>query len=37
MRFYHPLLGRFMYRHKGSESIVDNIFKPMKRVLSSVA
>ena len=35
-RFYHPKLGRFMYRHKGSGIIVDNIFKPMKKVLSSV-
>ena len=36
MRFYHALLGRFMYRHKGSQTIVDNIFKPMKSVLSSL-
>ena len=37
MRFYHPRLGKFVYRHKGSGIIVDNIFKPMRSVLSSVA
>ena len=37
MRFYHPNLGKFVYKHKGSGIIVDNIFKPMKSVLSSVA
>ena len=36
MRFYHPKLGRFVYKHKGSGIIVDNIFKPMKNVVSSV-
>ena len=36
MRFYHPKLGRFVYKHKGSGIIVDNIFKPMKSVVSSV-
>ena len=30
MRFYHPMLGKFVYRHKGSGIIVDNIFKPMR-------
>lgn len=35
-RFYHPKLGKFVYKHKGSGIIVDNIFKPMKRVMSSV-
>lgn len=35
-RFYHPKLGRFVYKHKGSGIIVDNIFKPMKRAMSSV-
>lgn len=34
--FYHPRLGRFEYMHKGSGIIVDNIFKPVKSVLSSV-
>ena len=37
MRFYHPMLGKFVYRHKGSGIIVDNIFKPMRSVVSSVA
>ena len=36
MRFYHPKLGKFVYKHKGSGIIVDNIFKPMKSVASSV-
>ena len=36
MRFYYPKLGRFVYKHKGSGIIVDNIFKPMKSVVSSV-
>ena len=36
-RVYHPKLGKFIYRHKGSGLIVDNIFKPMKSVMSSVA
>ena len=35
-RFYHPKLGRFVFQHKGSGLIVDNIFKPLKRVASSV-
>ena len=35
-RFYHPKLGRFVYKHKGSGIIVDNIFKPVKSVLSTV-
>ena len=35
-RFYHPKLGKFVYQHKGSGIIVDNIFKPMKSVVSSV-
>ena len=35
-RFYHPKLGRFVYKHKGSGLIIDNIFKPLKSVASSV-
>ena len=35
-RVYHPQLGRFVYKHKGSGIIVDNIFKPVGRVLSKV-
>ena len=35
-RFYHPKLGKFVHQHKGSGIIVDNIFKPMKSVASSV-
>ena len=33
-RFYHPKLGRFVYKNKGSGLIVDNIFKPLKSVAS---
>ena len=36
MRFYHPKLGKFVYKLKGSGIIVDNIFKPMKSAVSSV-
>ena len=35
-RFFHPKLGRFVYRHKGTGLIVDNIFKPMSAVASAV-
>ena len=34
-RIYHPKLGRFVYQHKGSGIIVDNIFKPIKSLASS--
>ena len=34
-RFFHPKLGRFVYRHKGTGLIVDNIFKPMRAVAST--
>ena len=30
---FHPKLGRFVYKHKGSGLIVDNIFNPMKRIM----
>ena len=36
MRVYHPKLGIFVDKHVGSGIIVDNIFKPMKSVASSV-
>ena len=35
-RIYHPTFGKFIYKHKGSGIIVDNIFKPMKSTVSSV-
>ena len=35
-RYYHPKLGKFVYQHKGSGIIVDNIFKPLKSMASSV-
>ena len=36
MRIYHPKLGMFVHQHKGSGIIVDNIFKPIRRILSPV-
>ena len=36
MRVYHPKLGLFVDKHVGSGIIVDNIFKPMKSVASSI-
>ena len=36
MRVYHPKLGKFVDKHVGSGIIVDNIFKPMRRILSPV-
>ena len=35
-RIYHPSLGKFVYKHKGSGLIVDNIFKPMKMIVDKV-
>ena len=34
-RIYHPKLGRFVFEHKGSGIIIDNIFKPLKSLASS--
>ena len=34
-RIFHPKLGRFVYKHKGSGLIVDNIFKPMKKMFAT--
>ena len=36
MRVYHPKLGLFVDKHVGSGIIIDNIFKPMKSVASSI-
>ena len=35
-RIFHPSLGKFVYKHKGSGLIVDNIFKPMKMIVDKV-
>ena len=35
-RIYHPSFGKFVYKHKGSGLIVDNIFKPMRMILDKV-
>ena len=34
MRLYNPKLGKFIYKHKGSGIIVDNIMKPMRKIVS---
>ena len=33
---YHPSFGKFVYKHKGSGLIVDNILKPIKMIVESV-
>ena len=33
---YTPSAGKFVYKHKGSGLILDNIFKPLKTVAKSV-
>ena len=33
---YHPSLGKFVFKHRGSGLIVDNIFKPMKKIVELV-
>ena len=35
-RIFHPSLGKFVYKHKGSGLIVDNIFKPIKIIVDKV-
>ena len=35
-KFNYPKLCKFVYKHKGPGIIVDNIFKPMKSIVSSV-
>ena len=35
-RFYHPKLGKFVHKNKGSGIMIDNIFKPLKSIASSV-
>ena len=30
-KIYHPLLGRYVYEHRGNGLIVDNLFKPLGR------
>ena len=35
-RIFHPGLGKFVYKHKGSGLIVDNIFKPVKKIVDKV-
>ena len=35
-KIYHPKLGRFVYKHKGSGIIIDNLFKPIKAIFKSV-
>ena len=35
-RLYNPRLGKFVFKHKGSGIIVDNIFKPLKSISTSI-
>ena len=35
-RIYQPSLGSFVYEHKGSGLIVDNIFEPTKKIMNTV-
>ena len=35
-RFYHPRLGRFVYKHKGNGVIVDSVLAPVKSVMGAV-
>ena len=35
-KIYHPSFGKFVFKHRGSGLIVDNIFKPMKMIVESV-
>ena len=35
-RIFHPGFGKFVYKHKGSGLIVDNIFKPVKKIVDVV-
>ena len=35
-RYYNPRIGRFVYRHKGTGLIVDNIFTPVRKAASAV-
>ena len=36
-KVYHPRMGRYVYKHRGNELIVDNLMKPLKAVASSAA
>ena len=36
MRLYNPKLGKFIYKHKGSGIIVDNIMKPIRKIVSPI-
>ena len=36
-RYYNPRIGRFVYRHKGTGLIVDNIFTPVRKVAAKAA
>ena len=36
IRKYHAPVGKFVYKHKGSGLIVDNIFKPLKSLVNKI-
>ena len=35
-KFYHPRMGRYVYKHRGNGLIVDTLMKPLKAVASTV-
>ena len=36
-RVYHPKLGKYVYQHKGSGLFVDNIFKPLSKMMGKAS
>ena len=35
-KIYHPIMGRYVYKHRGNGLIVDTLMKPLKAVASTV-
>ena len=35
-KIYHPRMGRYVYKHRGNGIIVDNLMKPLKKVVSAL-
>ena len=36
-RVYHPKLGTFGYKHKGNGIVIDKLFEPFRKVVTSAA
>ena len=34
---YHPKLGKFVYKHKGNGIVVDKLFSPLRKVVTSAS